>query len=143
MAGTDTKNGNQGDGGGPKVVVLDQSQMDQVEGLSRVLTKAQMANYFGICENTFRKIEERQPEVNEAYMRGRAGAIAGVGENLVSKALNGDTRAMEFYLKTQAGWTDQTRVELTGASGRPVETVTLTKEEYMKSRQDMLDDDDC
>jgi hypothetical protein len=43
--------------------VLSPKQIDQVEALAAVCTKAQMAAYFGITEKTFRAIEQRQSEV--------------------------------------------------------------------------------
>jgi len=98
------KNGRQGEGGGRPIVEFDQSQIAQVEALAAVLSKAQMADYFAISENTFRAIEERQPEVFEAYQKGRGKAIASVGSNLISQARKGNTAATIFYLKTQAGW---------------------------------------
>ena len=98
------KNGRQGEGGGRPIVEFDESQVAQVEALAAVLSKGQMADYFGISENTFRAIEERQPEVFEAYQKGRGKAIASVGSNLISQARKGSTTAAIFYLKTQAGW---------------------------------------
>ena len=95
--------------------VLSPKQVDQVEALAAVCTKAQMAAYFGVTEKTFRAIEQRQPEVFTAYRRGRARAIADVGSALYKKALEGDIRAMQFYLKTQAGWSEKSRLELSGA----------------------------
>lgn len=93
-------------------VVLSTKQIDQVEALAAVCTKAQMAAYFGVTEKTFRTIEQRQPEVFTAYRRGRAKAVADIGSILYQKALDGDIRAMQFYLKTQAGWSEKSRLEL-------------------------------
>jgi hypothetical protein len=98
------KRGQQGEGGGRPPVVFTEEQVAQVEALAAVLSKGQMADYFGIGENTLRSVEERQPEVLEAYKRGRGKAIAGVAGNLISQARNGNTTAAIFYLKTQAGW---------------------------------------
>ena len=92
--------------------VLSTKQIDQVEALAAVCTKAQMAAYFGVTEKTFRAIEQRQPEVFTAYRRGRARAVADIGSALYQKALEGDIRAMQFYLKTQAGWNDKSPLEL-------------------------------
>ena len=92
--------------------VLSPKQVDQVEALAAVCTKAQMAAYFGVTEKTFRAIEQRQPEVFTAYRRGRARAVADIGSALYQKALEGDIRAMQFYLKTQAGWNDKSPLEL-------------------------------
>jgi len=83
-----------------------------VERLASVLTKGQLADYFGISETTFREIERRQPEVSDAYKKGKGKAIAGVAGNLINQAQNGNVAAAIFYLKTQAGWreSDQTTV---------------------------------
>lgn len=105
------KIGNQGDGGGRPQVVFDERQVSQVEALASVLSKGQMADYFNISETTFREIESRQPEVFDAYKRGKAKAIASVGTNLISQARHGNVSAMIFYLKTQAGWKEDKQEE--------------------------------
>ena len=92
--------------------VLSTKQIDQVEALAAVCTKAQLAAYFGVTEKTFRAIEQRQPEVFTAYRRGRARAFADIGSALYQKALSGDIRAIQFYLKTQAGWSEKSALEL-------------------------------
>jgi hypothetical protein len=96
-------------------VVLSSKQIDQVEALAAVCTKAQMAAYFGVTEKTFRAIEQRQSEVFTAYSRGRARAVVDIGSVLYQKALGGDLRAIQFYLKTQAGWTEKHALELSQA----------------------------
>jgi hypothetical protein len=101
------KNGNQGDGGGRPPIEFTPEQVSQVEALSSVLTKGQVADYFGISETTLRAIEERQPEVCDAYKRGRVKAFAGMGKNLIKMATAGNVAANIFYLKTQAGWKEQ------------------------------------
>lgn len=98
------KIGNQGDGGGRPSVELTPDQIIELQALSAVLTKAQVADYFGICENTLREIEKRQPEVSEAYKKGRVKQIARMGSNLVQLAKSGNVTANIFYLKTQGGW---------------------------------------
>ncbi len=105
------KIGNQGDGGGRPPVVFDAAQTAQVEALAAVLSKGQMADYFGISETTLREIEDRQPEVSDAYKRGRAKAIGNVAKNLISQAQAGNISAAIFYLKTQAGWKEDKQEE--------------------------------
>ena len=95
--------------------VLSPKQVDQVEALAAVCTKAQMAAYFGVTEKTFRAIEQRQSEVLTAYRRGRARAVVDIGSALYQKALGGDLRAIQFYLKTQAGWTEKHALEVSQA----------------------------
>lgn len=99
----------QGEGGGRPTVKFDDAQVAQVEALAAVLSKKQMADYFGIDENTLRAVEKRQPEVFQAYQKGRGKAIASVGTNLISQARAGNVSAAIFYLKTQAGWKEAER----------------------------------
>jgi hypothetical protein len=51
-----------------------------------------------------RKIEERQPEVSDAYKKGAVKQIADMGNNLVKLAKEGNVAANIFYLKTKGGW---------------------------------------
>jgi len=105
------KIGNQGDGGGRPPVVFDEAQTAQVEALAAVLSKGQMADYFNISETTLREVESRQPEVFDAYKRGKAKAIGNVAKNLISQAQMGNITAAIFYLKTQAGWKEEKEPE--------------------------------
>jgi len=98
------KRGNQGDGGGRPMRVFSEAEIAQVEALAAVTNKKQMADYFGIGETTLREVEGRQPEVSEAYKKGKAKAIAKMGSSLIQNGLKGNVTAQIFYLKTQAGW---------------------------------------
>ena len=100
------------DKGGRPCKLLTPNDIIQVEALAAMCTKGQIADYFGMTEKTFRAIEQRQEEVFTAYRRGKARAIADVGSALYQKALDGDIRAMQFYLKTQAGWSEKNSIEL-------------------------------
>ena len=48
------------------------------------------------------------------------------------KSPHGNTAAQIFWLKTQAGWKDAQRVELTGHGGGPIESVSMTPDEFQK-----------
>ena len=73
----------------------------------------QIADYLGIARSTFFSLIQRDPEIGRNYHRGRARAIGSIAQSLITKARNGDTASMIFYLKTQAGWRD-TPAERTG-----------------------------
>ena len=90
-------------GGRPKIT-LDAEQIAQVEALGAVLSVEQISNYFGFDKTTFYRLCERQPEVMQRYKKGKAKAIYDIGTSLLSQARKGNTAAMMFYLKTQAGW---------------------------------------
>jgi hypothetical protein len=104
------KKGNQGDGGGRPLIVFDKTQIAQVEALAAVLSKKQLSDYMGVGETTMREIEGRQPDVSDAYKRGKSKAISRMGQSLIMQAEDGNTSAAIFYLKTQAGWRE-TEVE--------------------------------
>ena len=114
------------DTGGRPIKELTEIDAIQVEALAAVCTKSQMAAYFGMTEKTFRAVEERQPEVSTAYRTGRAKAIANIGSVLYEKALSGDIKAVQFYLKTQAGWTEKSYIELSKAE-EPIDTQWTVK----------------
>jgi len=101
------KKGNQGDDGGRPIIEFTEDQITQLEALSAVLTKGQVADYFEISETTLRAIEQRQPEVSDAYKKGRVKQFASMGSNLIQLAKKGNVAANIFYLKTQAGWKEQ------------------------------------
>ncbi len=72
---------------------------------------------------------------------GRLKANVKVAQTLYKKAIGGDTTSMIFWLKSQAGWKDTQRVELTGANGGPVQsiaTVTNDPVEAAKIYQQMM-----
>lgn len=94
-------------------VVLTSEQMAQVEALAAVLSLEQLADYFGVGKVTFYAIMSRQPEVAVRYNKGKARAIEGVASSLLKQTREGNTSAIIFYLKTQAGWRDQTKVDIT------------------------------
>lgn len=95
------------DKGGRPMFVFEQDQIGNLEQLASYLTKGQLADYYGISENTFRAVEERQPEVFEAYKKGRAKQTVIMAQNLVQMAMAGNVTAAIFYLKTQSGWREQ------------------------------------
>ena len=103
------KKGRQGEGGGQPPIVFSDDQVIELKALAAVLTKSQIADYFSISETTLRAIESRQPEVLDAYKKGRVRQISDMGSNLVKLATEGNVAANIFYLKTQGqgAWQEQ------------------------------------
>jgi len=93
--------------GGKPQKTLTPEQVLEVGTLSAFLSQEQIADYFGIARNTFIAICERQPEVFEQYKKGKARAIGTVAKGLIKQAMDGNTSAAMFYLKTQAGWSER------------------------------------
>lgn len=122
--------------------ILAPHEVQLVEKLAACLNLAQIADYLRVSERTFHNIKKRQPEVEEAYKRGRALAINSVGKSLIARALHGDVKAQQFFLATQGGWKRTEVHEHTGKDGGPIRTQRdvseLTDEELMG----MLEDED-
>jgi hypothetical protein len=100
--------------GGRPAVVFDEVMTRQYEELASVLTKAQCADFFGISLTTLKEVEKRQPEVYDSYKKGKSKAIANVANNLVKQAKDGNMSAAIFYLKTQAGWSETQKLDVSG-----------------------------
>jgi len=99
---------------------LTDDQKSQVEALAAYLSQEQIADYLGIAKATWYAILERDPEVSERYKRGKAKALTEVAQGLLQKAREGDTASTIFYLKTQAGWRETTKLEHSGPDGLPL-----------------------
>jgi hypothetical protein len=97
--------------------VLSDEEIEQVEKLAAMLTLEQLADFFGISQRTFNNIRERQPEVDANYKRGRAKTIGKVADSLIQDALDGDTTSRIFFLKTQGGWRETTKIDHTSSDG--------------------------
>lgn len=100
--------------GSNEKIVLTDEQIVQVEALASTLSLEQVAGYFGMSKVTFYAIMERQPEVGLRYKKGKANAINMVAKGLIMQALEGNTAASCFYLKTQAGWKETNVTEHAG-----------------------------
>lgn len=98
---------------------LTPEQIAEVETLASVLSQDQIADYFGIARNTFAGMMERDPTIFEQYKRGKAKAIAFVAKSLIQAARDGDRAAQIFFLKTQAGWRENSNDSL-GADAPPL-----------------------
>jgi len=94
-----------------KPAVLNKQDIAEVERLAAVLTSEQVADYLCVSRRSFYNIMDRQPEVKEAYRRGRAKAASDVGGGLLQRAIAGDTASAIFYLKTRCGWRDESKFE--------------------------------
>jgi hypothetical protein len=90
---------------------LTDAQKAEVETLAAVLTAEQVADYFGIGRRTFYSMMERDEEIVARYKWGKARAIGAIAQGLINKARSGDTTSMIFFLKTQAGWRETSRIE--------------------------------
>ena len=93
--------------GGRPAKEFNETETSELETLAAILSKEQIAAYFGMTEKTLSAISERQPEVFTAYRQGKAKAVVKVASALMRATKEGDMRAIQFFLKTQAGWTEK------------------------------------
>lgn len=72
----------------------------------------------------------------EAIKRGKLKGITVVANKLFEAANSGNTTAMIFFLKCQAGWKEAQKIEVTGNEGGPIQTATapMTPEELAAIR---------
>ncbi len=109
---------------------LTEQQQSEVETLAAVLTAEQMADYFGIGRTTFFSMMQREPEIAARYKKGKARVIGSVAQSLITKARAGDTASMIFFLKTQGGWRETTRIEhLDDAAPHTIDITALSDAE--------------
>ena len=107
---------------------LSKEQVQEIRTLAAILSKEQIAAYFGMTEKTLSAISERQPEVFTAYRRGKAKAVVRVASALMRATEEGDMRAIQFFLKTQAGWTEKRYLEINQSEMEEPKDRTLTLE---------------
>jgi len=80
-----------------------------------------IAQLLGITEKTLRKHYREELDLS------RAKANATIGGALFNKAKGGDTAAMIFWMKTQAGWRETMVVDNTSSDGTMTPKPTLIK----------------
>lgn len=98
------------------------------------LTQEQIADFFAISESGLHLKFRADPKLRIAYKKGRAEAVSKVARTVYEKAMAGNVVCAFFYLKTQAGWRETDRHELTGADGGPIE-----HEDIGQARQRLAD----
>lgn len=112
---------------------LTEQQQSEVDTLAAVLTAEQMADYFGIGRTTFFSLMRREPEIAARYKKGKARAIGSVAQSLITKARAGDTASMIFFLKTQGGWRETTRIEHLDDTARPTIDITALSDAELEA----------
>lgn len=75
----------------------------------------------GIDADTLKKYFAKE------LIEGKAKANAKVGQTLFQKATSGDTTAAIWWSKTQMGWKETQKHELTGEDGAPIEIQEITR----------------
>ena len=115
---------------GAKKIRLDLKKIEKLA--SKGLTQEQIAYSLGISPMTLSRRKQEEPELEEALARGKAKGIEEVANALFDNALGGNAASQIFYLKARSpeNWKDTGRVEITGANGGPLQSISLTNEEF-------------
>jgi hypothetical protein len=94
----------------------------EVAAMSRVGTPRHMIAAL-VKMSTPCLLKHYQTELDE----GKASGVYSVGKNLLTQCRKGNTKAIMFYLQTQAGWrvTQVVQKQTLGADGNPVEPPTV------------------
>lgn len=110
-----------------------EEDIDRIEQLAgRGLSVEQIADYFGISKSNLHRSKDKIPDIQEAWERGRARAFAFVTSKLMDNISIGKEASIFFYLKTQYGWRETSRHELTGKDGDPIETSNVAPDSVKK-----------
>lgn len=119
--------------GRPKKHLTD-DQRRELKTLGAVgLSFRQMAAYFGIGHNTFDRMRDDDPTIDELIEQGAANALAKVGAKLYEGAMEGNTTAQIFIMKAKGGWRENARIEVTGADGGPMQVETSDARDRLKA----------
>lgn len=98
-------------------IIFDEKDLNTIDDLSPYLSIEQISNHFMIGKTTWYRMVGRQPEILERYKKGKAKAIREVSKGLLQQARDGDKTCAMFYLKTQAGWCEKTKIDHTSEDG--------------------------
>ena len=100
-------------------------EIKQIETLAGYgLTQEQIGDCLGWSKRTSQRKLAEIPEAVAAYKEGRSKAISAVSKTVYHKAIEGNVACAFFYLKTQAGWRETERHEVTGADGGGTSSIT-------------------
>ena len=116
---------------GPKKTEIDLVKVEKLA--SQGLNKSQVAAMCGLKESQWYARENENPEITEAYKRGKAKGVLTISNALFEQARSGNTTAQIFFLKAQGGWRENIRLEHTGPDGEPI------KQEITDARTQLLD----
>jgi len=117
------------------------------EGSRHGLNIDQICACVGISRQTYydRINDGSHPELSEAYRRGKARGTEAVAGKLMELCMAGNFKAIQFYLRCQAGWSDRQRISIPDPMQVFDEAGTITEEQlegmaraYLASRRSAM-----
>ncbi len=100
-------------------------ELKELERCAMFMTLQDLADYYQIERESFKRMLERQPEALSVFKKGKAYGNRVVASKLMQKALSGDLGAMIFYLKTRARWSEYQKTQLSLETGGTLPSVTI------------------
>ena len=116
---------------GRKPTPIDLASVEKMA--SQGLNQEQIASVIGLKSSQWYERCNQNPDISEAYKRGKSKGVLAISNALFEQARAGNTTAQIFFLKAQGGWRENIRLEHTGADGGPI------KQEVNDARQKLLD----
>lgn len=114
--------------GAPKYVPTDEERLDVMMMSANGIKPTAQAQSLGIPLKILNQFFKNEMDY------GKMQANTKVSGALYNKAMDGNVPAMIFWLKSQAGWREADRLEVTGANGKNLVNLTETdKEQRMLS----------
>lgn len=99
--------------GGAKEFAVTAGVLEEIRIMAgQGMTVEMISDFFRISHQTFYNHAKKHPELIEAAHYGKALAIRKVSGKLMEKIEKGDTNAITFYLKTQAGFSNKAVLEI-------------------------------
>lgn len=102
---------------GRRKKLLTPEQIVQLEALAAILPLDQIADFFGISDDTLRRRMQEDPEVLRMYQKGRSKAHASIGGSILQQARAGNLTAAIFYAKTQMRWSETRNINANVTNG--------------------------
>lgn len=133
---------------------IDEAIMTREEALKRLTTmgRARITDLVEFGEYQIGEDDEGRPVIQAAWkfkdsVRQSPELLDAISELTTGKdgiklKLH-DARGAIKQMAEMEGWQAPAKHEHTGKDGGPIESATLTKEEYKQARREMLEDDDC
>lgn len=105
------RSGNGVRGPAGEITITDEG-VAEVERLARGgLANKAIASKLGIARQSLETLRQRDPRVDEAFERGRAGLEVEVVDLLLQQGRNGNTTALIWLSKNRLGWRDNPAVQ--------------------------------
>ena len=126
---------------GLTITIQQVSSYDPTKAIAKNLGQ-KWIDLFNATRSRFQTEISDIPIANKAYRLRMLNRMAAKAETMRNLAL---TASLVEQAAKECGdaYTNRQKVEHTGKDGGPIESATLTKEEYKKARREMLEDDDC